>query len=169
MSVFPIKDQEFLPFLLPKKTNRLSIGFTGTQKGMNKIQISYVEELLEFLSLSYDLITAHHGDCYGADENFHDLCLKFGIRIVIHPPEDKKKRAFCEYPSIIFDPYPYLVRNKNIVKSSDIVIATPLNEEEIVRSGTWSTVRFARETIIPTIIIKPSGISDLDSNDIVYF
>jgi predicted Rossmann fold nucleotide-binding protein DprA/Smf involved in DNA uptake len=36
-----------------------------------------------------------------------------------------------------------LVRNRAIVNSSGLLIAAPAGEE-ILRSGTWSTVRYAR-------------------------
>ena len=37
----------------------------------------------------------HHGDCVGADKEFHDICASNNIKIIIHPPIDEKLRAFC--------------------------------------------------------------------------
>ena len=39
---------------------------------------------------------------------------------------------------------PYLERNKNIVNAVDFIIAAPDGPEK-VRSGTWSTVRYAKK------------------------
>ena len=36
-------------------------------------------------------------------------------------------------------------RNKDIVNSCDILIACPENDKEVIRSGTWSTIRYAKK------------------------
>lgn len=41
---------------------------------------------------------------------------------------------------------PYLKRNDDIIKNSQILIACPIDKtKEILRSGTWSTIRKARK------------------------
>lgn len=52
---------------------------------------------------------------------------------------------------------PYLERNKHIVDNCEIMIACPKEVEHTVRSGTWSTIRYAwrvkrKITIIPPIV-----------------
>jgi hypothetical protein len=51
----------------------------------------------------------------------------------------------------------YLPRNKNIVRATASLIATPFEFVEILRSGTWSTVRFARKLGKPVFLILPGG------------
>jgi len=41
-------------------------------------------------------------------------------------------------------PTPYLSRNRAIVDETEMLIATPAEFTEQQRSGTWSTVRYAR-------------------------
>lgn len=41
---------------------------------------------------------------------------------------------------------PYLERNTDIVTNSDIIIGCPLDPtKEVIRSGTWSTIRKAKK------------------------
>ncbi len=130
----------------------MRVGFTGTSKGMNIDQLICVRTLLgRFWQPDY----AHHGDCVGADSQFHSLCEAFSrpTRIVIHPPKDSKARAFR--PSMFSRrPKDYLERNRDIVDACDVLLATPKGKE-IQRSGTWSTIRYARKLGKPIIILMP--------------
>lgn len=120
----------------------------------------------------------HHGDRIGADREAH-----YSVRLYlpdtfvwIWPPEDDKKRAYCETNPLedadrLYDgagwisarvgwkcPYPYLTRNRYIVHHATHLIATPAEYHEVQRSGTWSTIRAARRIYMPTfIIIWPNG------------
>ena len=129
------------------------IGFTGTQDGMTKAQRSKVCALL----VELDPSEFHHGDCIGADSQAHQIADGLSIPICIHPPDNERKRAFCGGAQEIRAPLPYLVRNREIVAWSDVLIATPKSSKEELRSGTWSTVRRAREAGKPTYIVLPSG------------
>lgn len=120
----------------------VKIGFTGTQKGMSAHQS---KEIQFWLKLRLDNISEfHHGDCIGADAQAHGIAKRMGIIIIIHPPDDPRKRAFCvgaqKHPE-----RPYLLRNHHIVDECDILLATPKEHEEIIRSGTWATIRHARK------------------------
>jgi len=132
----------------------MNIGFTGTRKGMTKYQKN------KFRSILKKLKTGHHGafrhgDCIGADEDADSIVKKKTLlRILIHPPISDKDRAFCLSPTFVYPKKPYLVRNKNIVNKCDILIACPEGEETL-RSGTWSTIRYAFKKGTPTIIIPP--------------
>lgn len=136
----------------------MKIGFTGTQKGMNIYQ---KELFLSILSAVKDETNSfHHGDCIGADKEAHDLVdaridrwLFKGV-IVIHPPSDSKKRAFCTTTEIYMrKPKPYIERNKDIVNEIDILIACPKSPKEELRSGTWATIRYARKQGKPVFIL----------------
>jgi hypothetical protein len=138
----------------------MKIGFTGTQDGMTTKQRHMVRNLLEEL----DPDEVHHGDCVGADANFHDVAFAQHRHIIIHPGHGSRgemtKRAFCEphmNRGLILHPLPYLARNKNIVTATDALIATPSQDREIQRSGTWATIRTARDLDKTIYIIFPDG------------
>lgn len=83
-----------------------------------------------------------HGDCYGADEQAFAIAKHLGLRTVAHPPSDPRKRAFTDSDETR-ECKPYLQRNTDIVRDTDFLIATPKEPHEILRSGTWSTIRRA--------------------------
>ena len=102
----------------------------------------------------------HHGDCIGADTDAHNLVVdyfkenlySFVGRIIIHPPIIEYKRSFCKAKTVL-PPKPYLERNHDIVDSSDVLIATPKEMEQQLRSGTWATIRYAVKTKKPVNIL----------------
>jgi hypothetical protein len=120
----------------------MRIGFTGTQIGMTLLQ---QEEFVLFCQEN-NIIEFHHGDCIGADEQAHNIVREFFplVRIIIHPPINSSKRAFCK-GDVLWTPKEYLDRNKDIVNESDTVIAAPKENIEVLRSGTWSTIRYAKK------------------------
>lgn len=129
------------------------VGFTGTQKGMTRAQGESFCKIFKKLNA----IEFHHGDCIGADTHAHKIVDElFDAKIIIHPPTNKSKRAFSE-SNDIRKPLPYLDRNKNIVDSSYVIIATPAQHDEIIRSGTWSTIRYAKKLNKECYIIFPDG------------
>lgn len=135
------------------------IGFTGTREGLSEYQKDEVVCWLREIQPT----EVHHGMCRGGDTDFHLLVLEGldaheGIvtdcKIIGHPPINKK-----DYVRVTCDEYreekDYLVRNKEIVDSVETLIACPLGEETL-RSGTWSTVRYARKQGKEVIIIPRS-------------
>lgn len=143
----------------------MNIGFTGTRYGMTYKQ---KREVLRFLEDREDLpeYKVHHGDCIGADAQFHDFAKIFGFKIIIHPPQDDSKRAFCGIhdndPDIeILPAKAYLDRNRDIVYQSDFLIAAVEGpEEKSTRSGTWYTIRQAAKREVNTLIVYPDGTID---------
>ena len=136
-----------------------SVGFTGTREGMSIKQLDVLEALINRSSFR----EAHHGDCVGADEQFHMIVdnkkhtSEHPLRIIIHPPDNPKERAFCLGDSML-EAKPYLVRNDAIVRSSHVLIACPLNAREEHRSGTWYTIRAACKAGHKIYIILPDGV-----------
>jgi hypothetical protein len=99
-----------------------------------------------------------HGDCIGADENAHNICLNYdSITINIRPCNLNNQRAFCEGGNIIAPPEAPLSRNKKIVDDGSRLIACPFTDYEELRSGTWSTIRYAKKIGKPYTIIWPNG------------
>lgn len=132
----------------------MNIGFTGTREGMNAKQAKFVWDLLLVLQ-NETQFNIHHGDCIGSDEQFHSMAVQLGADIYIHPPENRILRAFCSPSKIIFPVKPYLERDKDIVQSSDLLIATPKEQYQQIRSGTWFTYKWAQKMSIPTLVVYP--------------
>ena len=121
----------------------LKIGFTGTQLGMTDIQ---KETLKNFLEVNKVLIQeVRHGDCMGADKQFHEICEELSIPIIIHPPIKDCKRVFCKNAINIMPPKDYITRNHDIVDNSDVLLGAPKLAIEELRSGTWATIRYAKK------------------------
>lgn len=127
------------------------LGMTGSRDGMSEFAMS---KLIEFLD-THRVSEAHHGDCIGADEEFHEQCESRNIPIVVHPPLNGSMRAY-KPSSKILEPKGYLKRNKNIVDASDFIIAFPSTHTEVLRSGTWATIRYAKKQKKPILIIYPT-------------
>lgn len=138
------------------------IGFTGTQTGMSSPQYDTLMSYLSFYKTEGAEIF-HHGDCIGADMQAHRIAENMGYEIIIHPPSNPLKQANCISKTIL-PPLPYKVRNRAIVDACDILIATPRGyEASWPYSGTWSTVRYAKNVGKPVVIIFPSGVVELPS------
>jgi len=154
------------------------IGFTGTRDALGSAQAESLATVLAVLSDRHGGLSAaarrvvfddwqlgdtvacptevHHGDCVGADETFHNLARRFGFRVVIHPPQDPRWRACCDGDDIL-DERPYLQRNHDIVDACDVLVACPKQSREVLRSGTWATVRYASKRQKHIILVLPDG------------
>lgn len=132
----------------------MELGITGTQKGMTEAQFASLRMLIQYI----DIDKIHGGDCIGFDSECILLVneLRPDIKTVGHPPSNPKKRMFLEYDELR-EEKDYPIRNRAIVDETDMLLACPEQENEIIRSGTWSTVRYARKTGKTVIIIKPDG------------
>lgn len=121
----------------------LKVGFSGTREGMTANQRKQVIEFLtEHRKIGWK-IEAHHGDCIGADAEFHVICrtLSSDIKIVVHPPSDSSRQAHCQGDET-HPVKPYLVRNRDIVNDTDILIGCPKSPVR-AGSGTWYTIEYA--------------------------
>lgn len=133
--------------------DELHVGFTGTRDGMTEAQKERLFEELPMGSVRF-----HHGCCLGADEQAHWLAFLLDLEIVGHPPTNRSlmmslDQGFYE----LRQPRPYLDRNQDIVTESAHLFAAPGTMQAELRSGTWSTVRYARKKNRPITIIWPDG------------
>ena len=127
------------------------IAFTGHRKMVSSIRAtSLVRRLVQFRKDGYEYL--HHGDCLGMDAAVHRIAIQAGFCVFIHPPVSEKKRAFCQGGHVL-SPFPYLERNHMMVDASDVLLAVPKTYVEVLRSGTWSTIRYARRRKVEVIII----------------
>jgi hypothetical protein len=133
----------------------MKIGFTGTQQGMTNRQY---EKVIELLAEPIFYKEAHHGDCIGSDQEFHNIIRKYSPDTLIHghPPIKTYKRAFCQF-DVLYQAEDYLPRNHSIVDRTDKLIATPKDFVEELRSGTWATIRYAKKMCKPILIVYPDG------------
>lgn len=119
----------------------IKVGFTGTAEGMSDTQKAQFKKTLASLPVT----EFHHGDCVGADAEANGIACELDINIIIHPPENGYKRAYCSGASEILPAKPYLERNHDIVDAVDVLFVAPKTNEEQRRSGTWATYRYAKK------------------------
>ncbi len=132
----------------------MKVGFSGTRRGMTELQWrAFREELRTSFPSEF-----HHGDCIGADDEAATLVYEHRAtcKIVRHPPDNTQNRANNQCHRESREPKPYLERNRAIVDETLHLIAAVSGPEE-VRSGTWSTVRYARKMGRKITIIWPDG------------
>lgn len=130
------------------------VGFTGSSEGMSKNQIVQCWHWLGFFkAIDKTSFEFHHGDCVGADDEAHEIARLHKYKTVAHPPINESKRAFKK-ADVILEAKKYLTRNKDIAKVCDVLLAAPKEDVEVLRSGTWSTIRKARKFGKEVIILK---------------
>jgi hypothetical protein len=135
----------------------LAVGFTGTRQGMSSAQRDIVVRFVA--KYKPRIISGRHGDCVGSDREFHDI-MRFltEVALIGHPPTNPKYRAWCKF-DILKEEKNYHVRDKDIVDNSNVMLATPAQPYEILRSGTWTTIRYAKKKLPKEriLIIPPDG------------
>lgn len=130
-----------------------TIAVTGTREGMTLEQRKAFRKLLASLAVT----TFIHGDCIGADEQMHNIAMKLELDIKIRPANLPKYRAYCEGGEVIAKPEEPLSRNRKMVDQAKALIACPKDLKPELRSGTWSTVRYAQKTDCLYWIVYPDG------------
>lgn len=145
-----IKPKPLKDFL---KDGKILAGFTGTQKGMTPQQSEKLRQLLQQLNVG----VLNHGKCIGADEEADAIAQALGIHTRAFPGDNEGKQAECEGAEVVQEPKANLERNQDIVNKSYILIAAPESEKEIMRSGTWTTVRRGRKKGMTIYFVMPDG------------
>jgi len=150
-----------------KAKEGLVVGFTGTQKGMTLYQKKELVNILNSLRPYpyYPYSTQfHHGDCIGADKEAESIARGRLLSTWAHPANNvsEYKKAHCPSHNVLLS-RPALERNHDIVNAAGIMIACPGEYGEIIRSGTWATIRYARKCKKPLIIIYPNGKWEVNS------
>ena len=112
------------------------VGFTGTRKGMSAFQKIQFTSVINWLQPG----TFHHGGAEGADIEAEWLvgCAPLDCLVVLHAIDRRGP----------------LARNRDIVTACEILIAAPDGDEEYLRSGTWATVRYARQAHKSVIMLS---------------
>lgn len=146
----------------------MNIGFTGTQESLTSAQYEALFRVLHEYARHEERVF-HHGNCIGADASSHYIAGILGFRRVLHRPVSGKKEAPCVRHLLPGDEVlprkDYLERNQDIVNATSVLIACPKEETgEALRSGTWSTVRYARSLRRKILIIRPGGKVEIEND-----
>lgn len=124
----------------------MNVGFTGTREGMSRRQASQLQYVLALfnhadLAIGRAAPRLHYGthESVGllADEEAANMAAGLCYETVGH-----YARRGGE-----------LVRNREIVRCVSVLIAAPLTDKEELRSGTWATIRYARDKFIPVVML----------------
>jgi len=141
---------------MPKRVYRL--GVTATRHGLSDSQRDHAERTFVDLLTEWDEIEFHHGRCVGGDEETLLIAKSFGSRVrtvahpaIIHPNMISQVTSDVELPA-----KPPLKRNVDIVDVVRMLLAYPHQEHEVIRSGTWSTIRYARKTMRLHTVVPPA-------------
>jgi hypothetical protein len=125
------------------------VGFTGTHRGASEQQLADARAKLKVLKAAgFDEF--HHGWCIGADEQVAAIAKEEGFRVVAHPglagdPKNLLFRSEFAGNDEVREAKPFIKRDHDIVDETEVMLATPVSREEHVRSGTWTTVRYAKK------------------------
>lgn len=142
----------------------MKFGFTGSRHGMTPEQRKVFIDIFS----SGKSTEFHYGDCVGADEEALMLLIELGGGVLYSHPAtifldwDKRWRANTadKYPELGITQLPAkhpLERNKDIVRQSDYLVACPSSDNPFTKSGTWSTIRYARSLSDNFTVILPNG------------
>lgn len=123
------------------------VGVTASRRGMT---LNQLDELCEGL-IALGATELHHGDCVGGDEQAHAIGRSLGLRIVGHPPDNPRLRAFCDCDELRPE-LPYMVRNRAIVTTCELLAGGP-DRPRSPRSGTWLTIGYAERIGRPHVVL----------------
>jgi hypothetical protein len=133
----------------------VKFGFTGSQH----MPLSFVQ-FLSVAKLIEDCFEPdsefHYGRCIGWDDKAAAIARSVGYRLIGHPPTDRRQIGRV-IPDIELPPLPYLERDRRLVDATRKLLAAPHTPYEVLRSGTWATVRFAVRRGKPGQLVKPDG------------
>jgi len=80
---FPFECYFFYQYINNMST-KICYGFTGTRNGLNNKQKEEIKRILENDNNNNLTIEVYHGDCVGADADFHDICRNVSANIKIY-------------------------------------------------------------------------------------
>ena len=114
---------------------------------MSRAQASQLQYILALIRHA-DKVVARDtifvdGDCPegGADQEARGLAAELGCVVRPRPPAGRSAALM-------------LRRDREIVAESHVMIAAPRTDREELRSGTWATVRYARQALKPIVMLS---------------
>lgn len=130
-------------------------GFTGPERGIRPEQLRTIELLLRIGQAGTGDVLVH-GGCVGGDTQVHELAETIGYDTEVHPSNLPHKQGVLG-GTVRFEERDPLERNPTIVERCTILLAAPGEFEEVIRSGTWHTIRAAGKAGRTTLIVWPDG------------
>jgi hypothetical protein len=133
------------------------LGFTGTRKGMTKAQLVTLRKLVDDIYIStmppppYEW---HHGCSGKSDVAGSYIAAACNMKVVGHPSITVEPQGYWD---VLLPERMPLERDDDIAKHVELLFATPEHDSEIIRSGTWTTIRRARKHKTRHIIIYRDG------------
>lgn len=139
-----------------KRYNYRHLAFTGSK---DRITVPQKQRLLCELKTARDqgFLWMHNGDCVEGDFIAATLWKSLKRKVMLHPPLRDKYRAFFNKADIVCEPRGYLERDSDMVECSERLYACPQTYDEQRRSGTWTTIRYARKLRLEIVIVFPDG------------
>jgi hypothetical protein len=135
------------------------VSLTGTQRGLRLAQKdSFVDEVENLKRNGTEFF--FHGGCVGADELMHIIVNSYGYsldKLIVWPSNIIRKQARLTGQFTLMPADDPLKRNKKLVDMCDFLVACPGEQAEVLRSGTWMTIRYARSLKRKHVIIYPDG------------
>lgn len=128
------------------------VGFTGTRREPTIPQRLAITTWLDRQDRGVFL----HGDCMGCDAFAALRARDLGWHVECYPCTITNMRAFVG-GHVIHDVRPPIVRNHVMVDRAHVLLACPGETHEVLRSGTWATIRYARKQGVPTVLVLPDG------------
>ena len=136
----------------------MRLGITATRKGLSDGQWEALDHMVPIVDS--EVTELHHGMCTGGDEQIVDELDRPDLEIVAHPgPRSRYQSDRARWASTrVLPEKDFIARNHDIVHSVDELWAFPEGPEKKRGSGTWATIRYARDIAhIPVIIFWPNG------------
>jgi hypothetical protein len=139
------------------------IGFTGTRAEITFNQKMGIASILAKNLEKVSINEFRHGQCVGADCYVAAVAKNLTYKVIAYPGFPGGNRADRQYRGkfnkndVVMAEEEFFTRNRLIVLASDLMIATPKESYETLRSGTWATVRFATKKGKHLIVVLPNG------------
>ena len=131
----------------------MKLGFAGTRKGMSVAQRRNLAIVLSWFRGGGREF--HSGGSGDSDIEAQRMAHAAGYHVHVHPcPGVTAEGSPPDY--YWHEVFPPLVRDRHIAEACYVLVAAPLRDKEQLRSGTWATVRYAREAEKPVIML-PRG------------
>ena len=131
------------------------LSVTGTRQGTTDVQHSRLSDIIALCRVR-GFGVFHDGDCVGVDVQAVEIAFAHGYHCVGHP-STASTRAYFIGRHEMRGPMSPLERNRVMVDECDLLVACPKEFNEIMRSGTWATIRYAKKIGRKIIFAYPDG------------
>lgn len=138
-----------------------AIGFSGPRVDMTTEQAATLTTMLDGVLPAWR--TLRQGCCTQCDEQAAAIARGLGFWIIGHPGVSGRDGRALHRSTFVCDvtlpERPYLARNRDIVRMSAVLIATPLADHRPRGkvSGTWFTIEYAWQVGTIAYLILPDG------------